>query len=410
MLARWLGLPAIAAAITAASGCGGTGTSTANSAVGSQLAIYSSLPLQGPNAAVSQQIVNGEKLALSDVGGHVGRFKIGYVSLDDSSPTSGQSSPSATATDAKTAAQDPATIAYLGEFDSAATALSVTLTNAAGIPQVSPSSPYVGLTQALDAGQDEPARFYLSGHHTFARLQPGDPVEAAAQVQLMRSLGIHSVYVLDDRDPFQAPLAQILASDATQAGIAVAGTDHLSVTAGANYSGEAEKIIESKAQAVLFSGRGGAAAAALWSQLHAAAPHLLLLGGSATLDETFTANLGSAGAATYMTTPLLALGLYPPAAQRVLRLYRRDFGSEANAYALYGYEAMSVVLSAIRRAGSRGNDRAVVLAQLLSTRNRDSVLGRYSIEPDGEPTFSRYGVDRVLGGQPVFYRAIAVKR
>jgi hypothetical protein len=36
------------------------------------------------------------------------------------------------------------------------------------------------------------------------------------------------------------------------------------------------------------------------------------------------------------------------------------------------------------------------------------VLGSYSIQPDGETTLSRYGVDRVRGGRPVFYRAIDI--
>ena len=40
--------------------------------------------------------------------------------------------------------------------------------NGAGILQVSPSSPYVGLTSSLEAGQDEPGRFYPTGHRTFA--------------------------------------------------------------------------------------------------------------------------------------------------------------------------------------------------------------------------------------------------
>lgn len=42
----------------------------------------------------------------------------------------------------------------------------------------------------------------------------------------------------------------------------------------------------------------------------------------------------------------------------------------------------------------------------MSTSNRDSVLGRYSVQPSGETTLSTYGVDRVAAGNPVFWRAI----
>lgn len=407
MLARWLGLAALAAAVPVIAGCAGAGASSSE-ATGKQLAIYSSLPLQGSAAAISQQIVGGEKLALSQAGGQVGPFKIGYVSLDDANPTNGQPSPEVAATDAKTAAQDTSTIAYLGDYSSAATAVSLPLINAAGILQVSPASPYVGLTSSLDAGQDEPERFYLAGRRTFGRLQPSDIVQAGAQVQLMRSLGVRKVYVLDDEDPFEAPLASIVAGDAAKAGIAVAAHDSIATTTGATFTGEVEKIVESGAQAVFLAAGGGPGAAALWQALHRADSHLLLLGSSSMVTEAFTSQLGAAAASTYLTTPILAANLYPPAAQRVLGDYRRTFGGEAGPYVLYGYETMSVVLSAIRSAGDRGNDRQTVIDRFFAIRNRDSVLGRYSMLANGETTLSRYGVDRVRGGRAVFFRAIEV--
>ena len=377
-------------------------------ATGGQLAIYSSLPLQGPSAPISQQIVGGEKLALADAQGRAGRFKIGYVSLDDANPQSGEWSPDVTSTNAKTAAQDTSTIAYIGDFNSAATAISLPLTNAAGILQVSPASPYQGLTRSLDAGQDEPERFYLSGKRTFARLQPGDRVQAAAQARLMGSLGVRRVYVIDDQDPFEIPLADLVVADALGAGIKVAAHDSIATSVGAAYSGEIEKILEAKPQAVFFAGGAGAGTVALWRALHSADPRLLLLGSSALAVEAFTSQIGVSGAETYLTTPVLPIALYPPSARRVLRDYTEKLGGQAGPYVLYGYEAMTVVLDAIRAAGAHGDDRQAVIAGLFATRARDSVLGRYSIEASGETTLSRYGVERVRHGQPVFDRAIEV--
>jgi branched-chain amino acid transport system substrate-binding protein len=405
--ARWLGLAAVAAASGALGGCGGVAVSSTTVATGPQLAVYSSLPLQGPAAAISQQLVGGEKLALADAGGRAGRFKVGYVSLDDSGTAGGPWNPGVTATNAKTAAQDTSTIAYLGDLDSAATAISLPLTNAAGILQVSPASPYVGLTSSLFAGQDEPGRFYLSGKRTFGRLQPGDTVQAAAQVSLMRSLGVRRLYVIDDQDPFRAPLADLVAADARRAGIVVPGHDSMPVAPGGTFAGEAQRVAESHADAVFFAG-AGTGAVGLWQALHASDPRLLLLGSSALDDDAFASAIGDAGAVTYLTTPALPDALYPPAAERVLAEYRRAFGGEVGAYALYGYEAMSVVLDAIRAAGSHGNDRQAVIDRFFAVRERPSVLGRYSIQPDGETTLSRYGSERVVGGRRTFYRAFDV--
>ncbi len=408
MRARWLPVAALVAVLPAMAGCGGVGVSGASEATGPQLAIYSSLPLQGPSASISQEIVNGERLALADAGGRIGPFKVGFVSLDDANPRTGQLDPGATASDAKMAAQDPSTIAYIGEYGSAATAVSLPLINAAGILQLSPASPYVGLTSSLDAGQDEPQRFYPNGKRNFARLQPGDQAQALAQVKLIESLGVHSVYVIDNQDPFEAPLAALVSADAERAGIRVRAHDSIAASAGSVFTGEIEKVVRSGAEAVFFAGGAGPGTVTLWQELHVADPHLALLGSSSMASEAFTSAIGSAAARTYLTTPLLARSDYPLAATRVLAEYRRRFGGEPGPWALYGFEAMSVVLEAIRRAGARGNDRQVVIERLFATSNRDSVLGRYSVLADGETTFSRYGVDRVVAGRPVYYRTIDV--
>jgi len=398
-------LAALIALSACVAGCGSV--SGAASSQGNQLTVYSSLPLQGPSGSISQQIVGGEKLALYDAGGRVGPFKISYASLDDSSPTSGQWDPGVTASDAKTAANDPSTIAYLGDYNSAATAISLPLINAAGILQISPASPYVGLTSSLDAGQDEPERFYPTGKRNFARLEPGDPAQARAQVQLMRSLGVKRVYVLDDQDPFELPLAQMVVTDSERAGISVAAHDSLDTTATTSFAGEIKKVVKSGAQAVFFAGGTSPETASLWKQLHDADPRLWLLGPSAMVSSTFASAIGGGPAAkTLLTTPVLPASYYPASARRVLAEYHRQFGGRAEAYALFGYAAMSAALQAIRRAGGHGNNRQAVIDALYAAGERNSVIGRYAIEPDGETTLSSYGVDRVSGGKPVFWREL----
>lgn len=408
MLARWLGLLALTAILLGVVGCGGVSVSDVAEATGGELTIYSSEPLQGPSAEASQQIVDGEKLALSDAHGRAGPFKIGYVSLDDASPTGKEWNPGITETNAKTAAQDTSTIAYLGDLDSAATAVSLPLINAAGILQVSPASPYVGLTSSFNAGQDEPERFYPSGKRTFVRLAPGDIAQAQAQIELMKSLGVRSLYVLDDQNPFQVPLADIVVDYAERAGITVVEHDSLSTIPGAVFTGEVEKIVEHHAQAVFLAGEEGEGTAELWRDLYKAAPNMLLLGSSSMAGEAFTSQIDAAGANTYLTTPVLPARLYPSPAQKVLSRYRTTFGAEGGAYSLYGYEAMTLVLDAIRAAGARGDDRQTVIDNVFATRKRNSVIGRYSIEASGETTLPSYGVDRVADGRPVYFRTLKI--
>jgi branched-chain amino acid transport system substrate-binding protein len=50
-----------------------------------------------------------------------------------------------------------------------------------------------------------------------------------------------------------------------------------------------------------------------------------------------------------------------------------------------------------------------VIDSFFKAADRDSVLGRYSMQDDGETTLSRYGVDRVVGGRVQFFRALDIR-
>ena len=127
----------------AVAGCGGD-QSRGGEISGDTLTIYSSMPLQGPYAAHSKAIINGEKLALKQAGGKVGSFKVNFASRDDAkagdSETPGWSPGAHAADNATKAAQDSRTLAYVGEFDSGATAISIPITNEASFVQVSPAA------------------------------------------------------------------------------------------------------------------------------------------------------------------------------------------------------------------------------------------------------------------------------
>lgn len=411
MRARWL-LP-LAGVLSAPllAGCGSVAPSSAKTAIGSHLTIYSSMPLQGASAHAAEQVVAGEKLALADVGGKVGRFTIGFVSMDDSGAND-MWDPGVTTLDAKTAAKDEKTIAYIGDYDSGATAVSLPLTNQAGILQISPRSPYVGLTSAFDAGQGDPERFYPNGKRSFVRLLPGDPVQGAAQISLLHVLHVHKAYVLSDGEPFTAPLASIVAEEAKPSGIEVLGQDTVEVAQAGpepSYEGEVEKIVESGAEAVFFSGEDNPGTVALWQELHEADPRLLLLGSSDMAESAFASQIGQGAASvTYLTSPVLPPSSYPASAKPVLRQYRERFHARPSSYVLYGYEAMGVVLAAIRAAGHEGDDRRSVIEAVFKMHDRRSVIGAYSVLPNGETTLTRYGADKVRGGRTAFWRELSV--
>src|SRR5205807_9007209 len=63
--------------------------------------------------------------------------------------------------------------------------------------------------------------------------------------------------------------------------------------------------------------------------------------------------------------------------------------------AAFGYEAMRVVLASLRRAGRRANDRRRVIDEVFGLRRSDSIVGPYSIGPEGDATLRSFGAYRV---------------
>jgi branched-chain amino acid transport system substrate-binding protein len=369
--------------------------------------VYSSLPLQTASPRRAQSIVNGEKLALHEAGGHVGRFRVAYISLDDANPATGSWDPGLTSANARTAAEDKTTIAYLGDWDSGATAVSLPIVNAASIAQISPASTYMGLTDPRFAGKGEPDRYYPAGRRNFVRLMPGDSVQAAAQLAYMRRAGARRLYVLRDRDVFDAALGEILSAQGADAGVGVVADED--ITAGvSDPAGLIKRVADGQADAVLYAGAPSAAAARTLARVRAGVPGLKLFLPYFDDEPAFLAALGSGSAprGVYVTDPALPLRLYGSPAQRFSSDYRAAFGATPDSYAVYGFEAMRLALAAIRGAGRHGNDRPTVTARLLAVRNQSSLLGTYSVTATGDTTLRRYAGYRARAGTLAFDRIL----
>jgi branched-chain amino acid transport system substrate-binding protein len=392
--------------------CGGGDDNSSTSSGGgggggrTSLTIYSSLPLQGDSRPQSTDVVNGEKLALQEAGGKVGKFTIKYVSLDDATAAAGKWDPGQTSADARKAAQDPSTIAYLGEFNSGASAISIPILNEANVLQISPSNTYVGLTRSEGADKGEPDKYYPAGKRTFGRVVPADHIQAAAQVTYQKDQGCKKTYILNDKEVYGKGIAVQVQNIAKAQGLGIAGNDGIDTKA-ANFRSLATKIKASGADCMFFGGITQNKGVQVFKDVSAANPTMKLFGPDGVAESAFSTKLGSSvEKQTYITNPTLDPKLYPPAAQDFFSKFKQKFGNEPQPYAIYGYEAMKVALLAIQNAGDKGNDKQAVIDAFFKIKDRDSVLGKYSIDENGDTTLSDYGADRVEGGKLVFDKVI----
>ena len=406
--AAWSCLTVVMACGVAACGDDGDGGGAGEQGAGAKrLTVYSSLPLQGATRPQSLDVINGIKLALQQKGGKCGDFAIEYMSLDDATAAAGKWEPGQTAANARKVAQDDAAIAYLGEFNSGASAISIPITNEAGILQVSPSNTALGLTKGgAGAEPGEPDKYYPTGERTYARIVPIDTIQGAAQAQYMKDEGLTNVYVLDDAEVYGKGVAKNTQAAAEKLGIGIAGNDSWDGKA-ANYRALADKIRATGADGVFTAGIIDNNAPQLYKDLHAAMPDAKLFGpdGVATVDMSKELP-PEVQAVAYFTAPTLTPDELPAAGQQFYKDYEAEYGEpqdEIDPYAVYGYEAMAVVCDAIAKGG---DDRQAVIDAFFATKDRESPLGTYDIDADGDTTLSDYGGYRVQGGKLTFDKVI----
>jgi branched-chain amino acid transport system substrate-binding protein len=353
--------------------------------------IYSSLPLVADVRAQAQDVVRGAELALQEAGGRVGDVQLRLVSLNDGTELAGRWDPGAVVRNAERAAADAETIAYIGEFNSAASALSIPILNEAGIAQVSPSNTYVGLTRHEGASDGEPGRYYPTGRRTYARVVPADHLQAAAVARYLQVIGVRRVFVVSDGGVYGAGLAAMVRRRLRAYGVAFGGQAPL--RGGARDAATiARAVRRSHAGAMFYAGETESGAVGLWRAVHRANPAARLFGADGVADPYFARQIPrSAAARTYITNPTLDPKLYPLAAQDFFNTFKQKFGKDPQPYAIYGYEAMALILDCLRRAGPMAPERAAVVDQLFRTIDRHSVLGHYSIDAFGDTTLPEYG-------------------
>jgi branched-chain amino acid transport system substrate-binding protein len=411
MVLRVPGAIGIVLLALALAGCGRD--SLVNRIHGRRLTIFESVPLDGASEPDGQAVVNAAQLALNRIGGRIGEYRIRIRVLDDATATAGGWDPGQTEADARIAAADKTTIGYIGDLESGASAVSIPLLNHEGIAQISPTSTAVGLTtDAPGSSPGEPDKYYPTGVRTFARVIPNDLVGAAALVDLEQQLGCSRTYVVEDDEVDGVEFATTFQAAAKTGGINIVGTQSYEPGA-ANYTSFATGVAGSTPDCVVLSALNPTSAVLVTEALGAALPHARIFAGGTLANSAYTnPALGGIPLAldrrVLVTVAALGPRSYPPAGRAFLERYSIAFGPPP-ADAIFGYEAMSLMLDAIARAtggGDRPAMRSNVVAALFGTHDRASVLGTYSIDRAGDTTLHQYGVWRIVDGRLSFWKAV----
>ena len=403
-------IPFIAVGVSA---CGSDDSSSSSSSSSStpaagggeatgDVTVYSSLPLQGASKDQTNAMVDGIKLAIKQAGNKAGGINVKYESLDDSTAQAGNWDPNQVASNARKVAQDKSAVAYLGEFNSGASALSIPILNQVGIAQISPANTYVGLTTDEPGSEKgEPAKYQPTGKKTYARIVPRDTIQAQALVTQMQKDGCEAVAVANDKDTYGLGLARLFEIKAKEAGLKLTANEGIQKDS-ANFRSVAGKFKSAGSDCFFFAGVTANGAVQIYKDVAAALPDAKLYGGDGVCESGFT-NAKKGGipkkvAANFAcTVATLDLASYP-GGKDFLAAFKAEYPStegDPDPYAIYGYDAMQLALDTIKAAGEKGTTREGVLEQLFMTKDRESVLGTYSIDENGDTTLTDYGLYKV---------------
>jgi branched-chain amino acid transport system substrate-binding protein len=216
----------------------------------------------------------------------------------------------------------------------------------------------------------------------------------------------------NDKEVYGAGLATNIQSAADAQGLEIISNEAIDKNA-PNYRSLAAKAADAGADCFIFSGITANNAVQLYKDFEAALPDAKLYGPDGVAEAGFAdpaeggipANVASK---VTLTVATLSPDDYPAEGQEFFAAFREKYNEpNPNPYAIYGYEAMRLALDAIERSGT--GEKEDILKALFDTKDRESVLGAYSIDENGDTTLTDYGVYTIDGGELVFDRTIEAK-
>jgi branched-chain amino acid transport system substrate-binding protein len=211
-----------------------------------------------------------------------------------------------------------------------------------------------------------------NGWTTFFRGLGNDAVQGPAAAKFMTgTLGAKQVYLVQDDSDYGIGLG----GTTTEAlGDAMVGSDKVT-TGQKDFSATISKIINSKADAVFYSGYF-AEGAPFDQQLVAKGFKGAFVGPDGVKDEQFIKQAGDASSNSFFTCPCIPGELIPTFASA----YKTLTNAEPGTYSIEGYDAATVLLAGI----DKGNQDRAKLLEFVNTYDASGLSKHYKWDDTGE--------------------------
>jgi len=419
---RVAGLVAIAALVST----GLTSCSSADEeAAVKELIISTDLPLQGSSFDSNDSTNKAIELYLKQVGYKAGDYTVKLKTYDNATAAKGGWDDAKCAANAQAHVANANEVAVMGTYNSGCAKIIAPILNQApggAMVMISHANTNPGLTKAWDPG--EPEVYFPTGTRNYGRVCTTDDYQGSAAAQFAQSIGVKSVYVLNDTQTYGQGVAQAFTTEARKIGLNVLS------------SGDQGEGWDAKQTSY----------EALFTKIKALKPDMIYIAGifdnnSGQLikdkvkvlgDNTKVKIMAPDGFTGYpefnempeadgaylsfagLSTELLLESNPSGAGATFLADYKAEYGTEpVGSYPLYGVAAVQVILAAIAQSdGTRtGVQQAIFSGSGITISAEESVLGKtIAIDPlTGDTSAIDITIEVVKGGKETTLMAWALK-
>lgn len=361
-------LSALLAALLAAA-CGKQESAPATKAAAPQapdalvVRIGSASPLTGPQAHIGIDIRNGVQLAVDDVnaaGLEIGgkKVKLELVAEDDE----------ANPTKATTVAQklvDAKVAGVVGHFNSGASIPASKIYSDAGIPQISPGSTNPKYTQ--------------QGFKTTFRLVANDDQQGPVLARFaVGKLSAKNIAVIDDSTAYGQGLADAFEKTAKADKANIVAREH-TTDKDTDFKAILTKIKGRKPDLIMFGGIDPQAGPMV-KQMQELGIKAKFIGGDGIQTPNFIQLAGNSADGVMASIPGLPKEQMPGGTQFMAK-FKQKFNADVQLFAPMGYDAVMVLVDAMKRAGS--TESAKILPEVAKTQYQ-GVIGPIAFDDKGD--------------------------
>lgn len=335
-------------------------------------------PLTGQQAAIGKDNENGVRMAIDEVNAH--HYVIAGHPLTLSLDSQDDQADPRVATQVAQKFVDEGVTAVIGHLNSGTTIPASRIYAAAGVPQLSPSATAV--------------RYTHQGYKTAFRLMANDAQQGAALgYYAVDGLKAHRIAIIDDRTAYGQGLADEFSKAAKAAGAQIVDRQYTDDKSN-DFTAILTQIGGEHPDLLFFGGMYGQAAP-MALQMARLGLTQTLMGGDGMRTPEFIHLAGERAEGQVASKPGVPLPSMPRG--ETFRLaFEKRFGKIQN-YAPYAYDAVQVLVDAMRRANS--TVPAKFMPELARTHDFPGVTGSISFDVNGDLDHGAVTVYRVVHGE-----------